>query len=292
MILYNNIINIMNVIQKFEQEYIIKNDKIKFNIENIKPKPKNYDMKNELCNLQYWIHKFDRKYKTFTISKYDVEWLLKAHQLYQLNKKFSNIYEDEINDFIKYYTKLLQEDKNNDKNNDNKYFVRAEGVSLKYGIHGIGPYTSKKQIVESIISTPYYHSCLNENEECKIYLFDWIDNLSYFLEFRIFVFNNKITAISQQHLYKSNTILNTYTTLDFNNLIEKIKNYFENNLKSKLYYLHSYTIDLSFIDEQPYFIEVNPFGAYYAAGSSLFHWINDEKMLCNNNDIIYLRYTS
>ncbi len=128
----------MNVIQKFEQEYVIKNDKIKFNIENIKPKPKNYDMKNELCNLQYWIHKFDRKYKTFTISKYDVEWLLKAHQLYQLNKKFSNIYEDEINDFIKYYTKLLQDD----KNNENKYFVRAEGVSLKYGIHGIGPYTS------------------------------------------------------------------------------------------------------------------------------------------------------
>lgn len=276
----------MNIIQKFSREYVIKNDKIKFNIENVKPKPEDYDEKNDLCNLSNWICKFDRNYSIFTISKYDVEWLIKAHQLYQTNNKFSKIYEEETEDFIKYYSKILPK-----KFFKKKYFVRGEDVSLKYGIHGIGPYTSMKQIVESIISSPYYHSCLKENEECKIYLFDWIEDLSFFLEFRIFIFNNKITAISQQHLYKSNLILKNYSTLEFSILIDKIKIYYENNLKNKLFYLNTYTIDLSFIGDEPYFIEVNPFGAHYAAGSSLFHWINDKNLLCNNDNMIYFRYT-
>ena len=51
-------------------------------------------------------------------------------------------------------------------------------------------------------------------------------------------------------------------------------------------------IDLSFIDNEPYFIEVNPFGSNYSAGSSLFHWILDEKLLYNTDNIIYFRYTS
>ena len=195
----------MYVIEKFDSSYVTKNDQIKFNIENIKPKPLDYDMKNNLCNLNNWIHKFNRKFDTFTISKCDVEWLLKAQKLYQLNRKFSNIYNDEVNDFINNYSKLLPSNSNN-----YKYFVRSEEVSLKYGIHGVGPYTSMQQIVESIMSTPYYHSCLHHNKDCKIYLFNWIDNLSYFLEFRIFVFNNKITGISQQHIYISNVCSTLY----------------------------------------------------------------------------------
>lgn len=274
----------MYIIENFDSRYVIKNDKIRFNIENIKPKPLDYNIKINLCNLNNWIDKFNRKYKTFTILKDDVEWLLKAQKLYHLNGKFSSMYNDEIDDFVNKYNKIFPI-------NDN-YFVRAEGVSLKYGLHGVGPYTSMKQIVESIISTPYYHSCLHENNDCKLYLFDWIYNLSYFLEFRIFIFNNKITGISQQHLYKSNVVLNSYSKNDFYDIIDKIKNYYYEYLQEKLDYLDSYTIDLSFIDNEPYFIEVNPFGSNYSAGSSLFHWILDEKLLYNTDNIIYFRYTS
>jgi hypothetical protein len=39
-----------------------------------------------------------------------------------------------------------------------------------------------------------------------------------------------------------------------------------------------------------YFIEQNPFGANYAAGSSLFHWTIDE-VLYNNDGVVEFRYT-
>lgn len=39
----------------------------------------------------------------------------------------------------------------------------------------------------------------------------------------------------------------------------------------------NYTIDIGFTNGGPYFIELNSFGKEYAAGSALFHWINDEQ---------------
>jgi hypothetical protein len=57
--------------------------------------------------------------------------------------------------------------------------------------------------------------------------------------------------------------------------------------------VNNYSIDLAILkNDEPYFIEINSFGKEYPAGSSLFHWLNDEDILydrkCENK--IYFRY--
>lgn len=114
--------------------------------------------------------------------------------------KFSTIYEDELEEFLKhyeYYNYLFD---------GKKYFVRCENVSLKYEEYGNIPFTNLKDIIKACVTckdshTPIYGDIL----ELRIYLFEWI-NINPNLEFRVFVNNNKITAISQQHIYSRNPI--------------------------------------------------------------------------------------
>lgn len=76
-------------------------------------------------------------------------------------------------------------------------------------------------------------------------------------------------------------------------LIQKIVGYFEQNIKDKLVFMESYTMDLSLVghDDTPYFIEPNTFGKEYAAGSSLFHWIYDHDTLHDSSEIEF-RYVN
>jgi hypothetical protein len=52
-----------------------------------------------------------------------------------------------------------------------------------------------------------------------------------------------------------------------------------------------FSYDFTFIDNEPYFIEINCFGKENAAGSALFHWIIDYDKLYGVNDCIYVRTT-
>ena len=56
-------------------------------------------------------------------------------------------------------------------------------------------------------------------------------------------------------------------------------------ISKKITWISNYTYDFAIINNnQPYLIELNSFGKEYAAGSALFHWILDEKILYNNSD--------
>jgi D123 len=106
-------------------------------------------------------------------------------------------------------------------------------------------------------------------------------------EFRIFVVNNKLTAISQQNRYD----LHQFSTKEL-----KVIEYSLNNI--------------SFLDKCPYktyvgdvyvniatktchLIELNPFGAHSGAGAALFNWIDYFEILHGlNNSEPEFRYLS
>ena len=77
--------------------------------------------------------------------------------------------------------------------------------------------------------------------------------------------------------------------------LDIIVNYFYEKMISKITWVSNYTFDFAVIDNKPYFIELNSFGKEYAAGSALYHWLLDEKILYNdfsdNNFLIEFRYT-
>lgn len=252
---------------------------------------------------------------------HDVKWLKLISRLNRTLGHFSKLYEDDLNEFVENYKSKIENcncmSLFNLDVNDNKipYFVRTENVSLKTGHHGIGPYYTFKQIIESLVTCSYGHTPLTEDtNEIVIYLFEWIDIKPY-NEFRVFVNNSRITAISQQNLYSK------YDELQINHndgslelKLNNIVSYFNTTIKNR-FDQKSFTFDFAFtctdlftgtssfastnqftsdgalINVEPYFIEPNCFGKEYAAGSSLFHWIIDEDILYGKHNEIYFRYT-
>lgn len=251
------------------------NDEKRFNSNNHwDTPPDDYIEKLESSNTRHWIDKFHNEYVKIVINHpLDLMFLKSAHEICKYTGKFTNLYNDELEDLLKRY----------DNPTFAGVFVRAENVSLKDGEYGKGPYTSLNMIIKSLVSCSSTHTPINsKTESITLYLIPWVE---IDVEFRIFVNNNRITCISQQDFYKK---------LNLNHLIkcEKIIEYFNTTIKHKIN-KPSFSYDFAFLtDGTPYFIEPNSFGKEYAAGSSLFHWLVDEEKLYGENSEgeVYVRY--
>lgn len=266
-------------------------DKIKYNTNNHwlddKP-PIDYDEVLTRSNTKYWIDSF-KSYKLIQIKPQYKKWLVDVSQLCSQLCKFSNLYEEELDDLLADHSKY------NHLFDGRKYFVRCSNVSLKYGQYGVGPYFDLRMIIKSLVSclishSPIKPSILNNNDPFDIYLIEWTD-LDPYAEFRVFVYQNMITCISQQATTLSNALLAELSDEQLKtDYILKIYDFWLNDIKPKITHTDSYSIDLSIINGKGYFIEINSFGKSYAAGSALFHWLEDENKLYNTTNNIYFRY--
>jgi len=256
--------------------------------------PEDYIQVLEKTETKHWIDKFHRYYTILNIDKSDLAWMKDAVNISSITSKISGVHKDEIERAIQKYEKHI----GHLFKHGEKYFVRSDTVSLKEGIHGVGPYTNVKMIIESLVSCKTGHSPVEVyTEDVKLYLMKWQENLVFHKEFRVFVQNRRITAISQQHLYTVNNILAPLSEEDREKLINEwittINTYFEDVIKDKITVLDSYVMDIAILDHtnEAYFIEINAFGKDYSSGSSLFHWIIDDiKLMGKVKDTIFFRY--
>ena len=281
------VIDLKKVVEDVDHEY--------FNVNNLHEElPNDYNKIKLVGNTKNWIDIFhNNNYKKIIIDKYDLKWIKEANKLAIITGRFSEIYRDEFNALTGklkcVYGKYVS----------NGVFVRTEHVSLKSGKYGIGPYYNFETIIESICTTSRTHNAIDDSDEfITIYLMKWID-LNSDKEFRVFVYNNNITAISIQHIYEYNKWINSLSTSDIELLIKNINNYFNNIFKKKWNktitstLVSNYTFDLTLNEQNEfYFIEPNSFGAKYCAGSALFHWVNDFDILNNDTGDIEFRYTN
>jgi hypothetical protein len=282
------------IIRPISIDDVLANDKISYNTNNHwenNIRPDDYDEIIANGNTNKWIDKF-RSYKKIIINtKQDLYWMKLAYEIGSKTGRFPHSYDDELEDIVSRYKHL------DEIFDGTEYFIRTENVSLKEGKHGIGPYKDFKSIIESIVTTRLGHSPIKEETtEITLYLCEFISNLNRIREFRVFVYKNKITAISQQSLYDVNDILEPLTDKERNDLIYKwieiIKSYFESDIKEKITHIDSYVMDFAILDDDsPYFIELNSFGKEYASGSALFGWIRDYNILYGLSDVIEFRYT-
>lgn len=258
-------------------------------------KPKDYIQVLDKTQTKHWIDKFHKYYTILNIDKSDLNWMKEAVNISSITSNISGLHKEDIEKAIEKYNKYIGYLFTNDK----KYFVRSDTVSLKEGIHGVGPYTSVKMIIESLVTCRSGHSPIEVyTEDVKLYLMPWKDNLIFHKEFRVFVKHKRITAISQQHLYTSNKILAPLSEKNRDKLINEwitiINTYFEDTIKDKITILDSYVMDIAILDNDintPYFIEINSFGKEYSSGSSLFHWIIDDmKLMGRVENTIFFRY--
>jgi hypothetical protein len=279
------------VIERVKQSDILAKDKERYNSNNHwtnNALPVDYKEVINKSHTSNWISKFRSYYKTIIIDDMvELIWMKQVAQISEQTGKFSELYREELNDFLNKYSPMYQH-----LFDGTGYFVRSENVSFKYGQHGIGPYYSLKEIIESCVSCVKGHRPIYpDTTSITLYLLEWV-NIKPYDEYRVFVSNNKISAISQQHLH------NVYPELNNNQqIIQTLKNiydYFESNIKHVITNTDSYTYDFAFVNDnlEPFFIEQNSFGKEYAAGSALYHWLIDENILYGKHEnTIYFRYT-
>lgn len=282
------------IIQQITLDDVVKYDKERFNSNNHwvnDIRPDDYEQRLEETNTKYWINKFRKDFKTIAIDDpKHLRWMKECMEISSQTGKFSELFCDEMEEFLKEYEGVYNIDPNGN------YFIRTENVSLKYGQHKTGPYNNLRMIVESLVSSTCGHTPIKDNTtEIVLYLLPFIE-IEEHTEFRVFVCGKKITAISQQNLY-SNVFKNVEKCEGvINKYIHTILEYFESNIKNVLPY-SDYTYDFAIVGDQcePFFIEPNSFGTEYAAGSALFHWKMDYDILYGiENDKkmnkVYFRY--
>ena len=294
------------LIKRYNLTEVLGGDRTLFNVNNLwsdKGKPYDYESKQKLGNTRNWVDLFHHNVPRLSLDRDDIKWIQEAFAIGCITGRFPKMYEDELSNTCEKHR--LKYPSLNDSLHKG-YFIRTEHVSLKHGCHGNRPYTDIKSIIESIVTTTYGHSCINpafadgrltgvgpEDNICNIYFIEWIDNYDEEKEFRVFVCDNRITAISTQNIYKINTWLNALTDQEILDIICDMTAFFCNNIRDKLSFISSYVMDIYYRGPNNwYFIEPNCFGAEYPSGSALFHWNSDSDLLNGNVDYIELRYVS
>lgn len=184
----------------------------------------------------------------------------------------------------------------NDSNDSNKkYFIRLSGTSGK-NEKNIKYFTSVEDILYHLTSVKLFIE--QEYKRVKLtylIMMEWNESIDLKFEFRIFVYNKKITGISQQ----SKKLFNF--TQDEIDLIElSLNKFIESKTVENLPY-DTFILD-TYIDISGYIngtneafckiIEINPFGAHCGAGSSLFQWDKDFDILHGDSNQIELRFLS
>lgn len=252
-------------------------------------RPEDYSDVLSMSQTKHWIDLFHSSYYVINIDPIDVRWMKEAARVGIHTAQVSRLHKEDFAEAVEKYTDRLSH-----IFDGTEYFVRSDTVSLKEGLNGAGPYTDVKSIIESLITCRSTHTPVRDDtESIKLYLLPWL-KMDSDREFRVFVHQNRVTAISQQHLYTTNTILNNSPDSDkiIQEWVTTINDYFERTIKKRIKHLSSYVIDIAITDSGPYFIEINSFGKGYASGSSLFHWLIDEdKLYGADPNKIHFRYT-
>lgn len=253
-------------------------EKKRYNVNNLGDRPDDYFTRLSLTNMSNWVNP-ETKYITIDNS-YHLNWIKDAHKIGSITKRFPLNYKEELQELLYMYRHL-------DEFLKSGFFVRTDHCSMKTGIHGVKKYVCLKEIIESIVTSDTTHAPLAKDDTVlKIYLVEYLD-INRDKEFRIFVYNNCITCISQQFIYEKNTWLLNYTAKDLEKLVKNICE-FHKTLPQKPF---DYTYDLVLKEDNLfYFIEMNGFGRGYSAGSALYHWEIDKDLLENTTGKITLRF--
>ena len=240
--------------------------------------PNNYSLVLRKTYTNKWIDSFHKDYHVIELSEKDLSWMAKAFGIGQITLEFPRLYSEEFESTLRRHSVKRKE-----IFDGTKYFVRSDICSLKYGKYGVGPYQDLGTVIKSMVTTICTHSCFRPNDKvCKLYFIKWNEQIHKDKEFRAFVYNNEITAVSQQD------VLNVSPWIKENDketIARNIITFFNTYVKPKMMSIMNYTLDIAITDDGPYFIEANSFGSQYAAASSLFHWIDDYALLRDSNTV-------
>lgn len=204
-----------------------------------------------------------------------MSWMRAAHNIGRITGRFPEAYRDDLDEYCKNNTQIVHQLA--------PYLpchIRVNNVSLKSGRHGIAKYGNVTQIFESIISSRQGHAPIKDNtSDLFVYPIPWVDIVE---EYRVFVHNGNIVAISLQEYW------NKYKgdLRDIERLIIFCRENMCRTLKT-----NSFTMDVAILaDKKIYIIEYNSYFAPYAAGSAIYNWVTDDRILTGDGSTVHFRH--
>lgn len=171
------------------------------------------------------------------------------------------------------------------------WFFRFNSMSPKDGTPTY-PVTSASDVVNKIITSKRAWNCMVEGES-TIYFTKYDTDWDPRREFRVFIYRTKVTAISQYNVSIKNMLAGKSNT-DAKQLASNIKKYLEEEILPKVCEkigTDNVVCDIYVNKDMSLrIVEFNSFGYWQAAGSALYHWLDDFDKLYNTQDRTYLRF--
>jgi hypothetical protein len=226
------------------------------------------------------------------LSGSDVIQLEKKAELHHTTDESYTMTVDDQKDFS---TEFIQQVKQFVNKCDDGVFVRLTNTSSK-NEQILKPLDSTSDVLNFLIRSRTFYSTYNIvlhpvyafPREVYAIMMPWNNKLDLNNEYRVFIYKNKVVAISQQQWFSSKY----FSEYHCNQVAQSIQSYYNDKLKARLPY-PSVVLDV-WVDSnyQTHLIECNPWGCYNASGSSLFHWIKDYEILHQEQDDVttYMRY--
>ena len=170
--------------------------------------PADYDAVLNEVATGVWVDWFHTHYRVVVVPRRHLAWMKAASNFAICKAGMSPMYADDVAD-VEATTPVGDTFARCDKTVPTSgYFVRTDRVSLKDGVHGIGPYFGLAQIVEGAVTARGGHQGIDQKTAvAKFFLFPWRTDMHEHREFRAFVRDGRVTALSQQSLYTPNRIL-------------------------------------------------------------------------------------
>jgi hypothetical protein len=198
---------------------------------------------------------------------------------------FIDLKEEEINLILNYtspmdfrFQELIHKINDAIKQFNGKAFIRLNSVSPKVSEF----MTSGEQIIEVFNNSSRIHSSLQESQkfqiESKIMLREYQEDLPVENEFRCFIYNSHITAISQYN----QGFIKEFQSKEYQQFIVNRISTFYKSLHDRFPYVDC-TMDVVFMkNDEIQIIEFNGFGIEQNVGGCLYNWFQDFKILYND----------
>eukprot|EP01084_Bolivina_argentea_P259923 438787_1 len=152
---------------------------------------------------------------------------------------------------------------------NSEYFIRYGSSSAKHDFK-LYPITNEDSAMDYLTKSLkfYQFEYLKKNKQTKLILIPWNHNICGRNEFRMFIYRNTVTGISQQNWYNVYNYNDNELNIVIDTVFEKIK-YWRNDI---IYDSYVADVWIDFENCNAYLIECNPWGIFGSSGSSLFDW--------------------
>ncbi|XWV25158.1 cell division cycle 123 protein [Tupanvirus deep ocean] len=247
----------------------------------------NLDYETELnkTNLMNYAHLINYPIEwTYTFSEDDINIILKCSESC-IKTGSIKLFQEELDPVIK----NLQ---NYWPFNNKAYFFRFNSCSPKDGAPDF-PVINATDVITKIVTSKRAWQSMFWKKEVTMYFVEYDYNWDTSREFRVFIYKRKVTAISQYNIMIKSILAGKSNTVA-KNLAKTIQNYLENGILDLICTsvgTNNVVCDIYVNDDMTCkIIEFNSFGYWLAAGSALFHWLDDKKKLYNVDGKIYIRF--